>query len=203
GAKERGMNGRAHLRERWTLIAPAFVLLLAVIAIPILRVLWLSFSHADLVGHERFAFAGLDQYERLWNDARWLKALGNTVMFTFSAVAVELFLGLAFALLLHRAFRGRGLVRTLVTLPWVLPTAIMALAWAWIANDSFGVANDLLHRLGLLRTPVAWLGQPATAMAAILLADARKTTPFVTPGLLPRLPGIPHPRVAAPPLARP
>ena len=185
------MNGQSTIRERWTLIAPAFVLLLLVIAIPILRVFWLSFLHADLVGHQRFAFAGFAQYERLWNDERWLRALGNTVMFTCSSVAIELLLGLAFALLLHRAFRGRGLVRTLVTLPWVLPTAIMALAWAWIANDSFGVANDLLHKLGLLRAPVAWLGQPATAMATIILADAWKTTPFVTLVLLAGLQGIP------------
>src|SRR6185369_12715067 len=142
------------LRERWTLIAPAFLLLLAVIVVPILRVLWLSFQHADLVGHQQFAYAGLDQYLRLWHDPRWFAALGNTVMFTFSSVAAELLLGLAFALLLHRAFRGRGFVRALVTLPWVLPTAIMALAWAWIANDSFGVANDILRRLGLLHTPV-------------------------------------------------
>jgi multiple sugar transport system permease protein len=185
------MNGRGTLRERWVLIAPALLLLLAVIAVPILRVLWLSFLHADLVGHQRYTFAGFDQYVRLWNDARWLEALGNTVMFTFSSVAAELWLGLVFALLLHRAFRGRGLVRTLVTLPWVLPTAIMALAWAWIANDSFGVANDLLHRVGLQRAPVAWLGQPATAMATVVLADVWKTTPFVALVLLAGLQGIP------------
>jgi multiple sugar transport system permease protein len=186
------VNGRGSIRERWMLIAPAFVLLLAVIAIPILRVIWLSFLHADLVGNQRFTFAGLDQYVRLWNDARWFRALGNTIMFTCSSVAAELLLGLAFALLLHRAFRGRGLVRALVTLPWVLPTAIMALAWAWIANDSFGVANDLLHRIGLLRAPVAWLGQPATAMATIIAADVWKTTPFVTLVLLAGLQGIPE-----------
>jgi multiple sugar transport system permease protein len=185
------MSGRATIRERWVLIAPAFALLLAVVAVPILRVLWLSLFHADLVGHERFAFAGFDQYVRLWNDARWLRALGNTVMFTCSSVATELLLGLAFALLLHRAFRGRGWVRALVTLPWVLPTAIMALAWAWIANDSFGVANDLLQRLGILRAPVAWLGEPATAMATIVLADTWKTTPFVMLVLLAGLQGIP------------
>lgn len=185
------MNDRGMFRERWLLLAPAFLLLLAVIALPILRVVWLSFLHADLVGHERFTFAGWDQYVRVWNDARWLKALGNTVMFTCSSVATELLLGLAFALLLHRAFPGRGLVRTIVTLPWVLPTAIMALAWAWIANDSFGVANDLLHRVGLLRAPVAWLGYPATAMATVVLADVWKTTPFVTLVLLAGLQGIP------------
>ena len=65
----------------------------AVFVVPILRVLWLSFQHADLVGHERFVFASFDHYHRLWHDPRWFGALGNTVMFTFSSVAAELLLG--------------------------------------------------------------------------------------------------------------
>jgi multiple sugar transport system permease protein len=68
----------------------------------------------------------------------------------------------------------------------------MALAWAWIFNDAFGVANDLLRRLGLLERPVAWLGEPGTAMAAIVLADVWKTTPFVALVVLAGLQGIPE-----------
>src|SRR5262245_5136048 len=191
------MNARGTLGERWILLLPAILLLLAAIALPILRVVWLSFQHADLTGNGQFTFAGFEHYRRLWSDGHWRTALNNTIMFTLASLIAELILGLGFALLLHHAFRGRGLVRALVTLPWVLPTAIMALAWAWIANDSFGVANDLLHRLGLLRTPVAWLGQPATAMATIILADAWKTTPFVTLVLLAGLQGIPEPVIEA------
>jgi multiple sugar transport system permease protein len=68
----------------------------------------------------------------------------------------------------------------------------MALAWVWIFNDSFGVANDLLVRLGLIGRPVAWLGQPGTAMASLVLADVWKTTPFVALIVLAGLQGIPE-----------
>src|SRR5262245_4101334 len=185
------MNARGTLGERWILLLPAILLLLAAIALPILRVVWLSFQHADLTGNGQFTFAGFEHYRRLWSDGHWRTALNNTIMFTLASLIAELILGLAFALLLHQAFRGRGLVRALVTLPWVLPTAVMALAWAWIANDSFGVANDLLRRLGLLHEPIAWLGRPGTAMTTLVIADVWKTTPFVTLVLLAGLQTIP------------
>ncbi len=82
-------------------------------------------------------------------------------------------------------------MRAIVLLPWALPTAVMALAWAWIFNDSFGVANDLLRRAGLAAGPIAWLSGPATAMAALVIADVWKTTPFVALIVLAGLQGIP------------
>src|SRR5262249_44241115 len=135
---------------------------------------------------------GLDQFLRLWRDGRWWTALLNTGVFTASSVALELLLGVGIALLLHQRFRGRGGVRALVMLPWALPTAVMALAWAWIFNDSFGVLNDLLGRLGVLSSPVAWLGRPGTAMAAVVIADVWKSTPFIALIALAGLQGIPE-----------
>jgi multiple sugar transport system permease protein len=83
-------------------------------------------------------------------------------------------------------------VRALVLLPWALPTSVMALAWGWIFNDTFGVLNDLLARSGLLHAPVAWLGSPGTAMIAMIVADVWKTTPFVALIVLAGLQGIPR-----------
>jgi len=113
-------------------------------------------------------------------------------VFTGASVAIEMALGVAIALLLHRRFRGRGAVRAVVMLPWALPTAVMALAWAWIFNDAFGVLNDVLGRLGLLGSPVAWLGGPGTAMLAMVIADVWKTTPFVALIVLAGLQSIPE-----------
>jgi multiple sugar transport system substrate-binding protein len=126
-----------------------------------------------------------------WRDGRFRASLRNTAVFTGFSVALELLLGLGAALLLHETRRGRGLLRAVTLLPWALPTAVMALAWAWIFNDSFGVANDLLHRAGLAREPVAWLSSRAGAMAALVVADVWKTTPFVALILLAGLQGIP------------
>jgi len=165
--------------ERLALLAPAGLLLLVVVAIPIARVV-------------RLGFGGLEPLVRLAGDGRFHGALTNTLVFAGTSVALELVLGVIVALALHRAFPGRGLVRAAVVLPWALPTAVMALAWAWIMNDAFGVANDLLLRIGVIDAPVAWLAGPRTAMAALVLADVWKTTPFVALLALAGLQAIPE-----------
>jgi multiple sugar transport system permease protein len=157
----------------------------------------LSFTRTDIDAGLVTRFAGLDQHLRLWNDARFHAALGNTAVLTGASVLLEAILGTAIALLLHERFRGRGLLRAATLLPWALPTAVMALAWAWIFNDAFGVANDLLLRAGVLEAPIAWLGRPGTAMAAIVLAEVWKTTPFVAVVVLAGLQGIPGPVLEA------
>ncbi|OGF03896.1 MAG: sugar ABC transporter permease [Candidatus Eisenbacteria bacterium RBG_16_71_46] len=188
----RAVRAGVWTRERALLLLPAALLLAVVVVVPVLRVLMLSVNRVELEDGFRLHLAGIEPYLRLWLDGRWWTALRNTAVFTVSSVALEMTLGVAFALVLHRAFRGRGLARALVMLPWALPTAVMALAWAWIFNDSFGVANDLLRRLGLLPHPIAWLGQPVTAMLAMVVADVWKTTPFVALIALAGLQAIPE-----------
>jgi multiple sugar transport system permease protein len=184
------VSGSERTRDRAVLLLPAAILLGIAVVAPVIRVIALSLSRVDIADGAT-VFVGLDSYVRLWGDARWWSSWGNTLVFTGASVVAEMVVGVAFALLLHRTFRGRGWVRALVVLPWALPTAVMALAWGWIFNDAFGVANDLLRRLGLIGAPVAWLGHPATAMAALVVADVWTTTPFVTLVVLAGLQGIP------------
>ena len=186
------MTPRVWTRERMLSLLPAALLLALVVVLPIARVVALSVMRTEMDEGFRLEFAGLDPFVRLWQDGRWWTSLRNTAVFTASSVAAEMVLGIAFALLLHGSFRGRGLARAIVMLPWALPTAVMALAWSWIFNDSFGVANDLLRRLGLASEPIAWLGQGGTAMFAMVAADVWKTTPFVTLIVLAGLQAIPH-----------
>ena len=186
------MTGPASGRERAALLLPALLLLALVVVVPVLRVIQLSFTHVDLEGGMVASWAGLDHHLRVWRDGRWWTALRNTAVFTFASVGLELVLGIGFALVLHQRLRGRGVLRAIVLLPWALPTAVMALAWAWIFNDAFGVANDLLRRAGLIEAPIAWLGEPTSAMAAMVLADVWKTTPFVALIVLAGLQGIPE-----------
>lgn len=185
------MRRGAWTRERLFLLAPALLLLLVVVGIPVLRVAFLSFTRSEMTEGISSQFAGFDSFVRLWQDGRWWMSLRNTFVFTATSVAAEMVMGLGIALALQRAFRGRGLVRAIVMLPWALPTAVMALAWAWIFNDSFGVANDVLQKLRLIGEPVAWLGQAGTAMLAMVVADVWKTTPFVALILLAGLQSIP------------
>ena len=184
-----GRNAADPRRGELLLMAPAAALLLAVVLLPAARILFLSFTRADALGP---GTAGVAPALRLWHDGRWLQALRNTCVLTGASVAIETLLGLAFALVLHARLRARSVLRAVVLVPWALPTAVMALAWAWIFNDTFGVANDVLLRLHLLERPVAWLGEPRLAMAAIVAADVWKTTPFAALVLLAGLQSIPE-----------
>lgn len=182
---------RARL-ERAFLLSPVLLLLALVVAVPALRVLLLGFTRTELADGVVSSWAGFATHVRTLGDGRFLSALRNTAVFTGLSVLLEVTLGTALALLLDRSFRGRGALRAVVLVPWALPTSVMALAWAWIFHDTFGMANDLLLRLGLIAAPVAWLAQPGTAMAALVVADAWKTTPFVALILLAGLQGIPR-----------
>ena len=186
------MTGRSSFREHVLPLLPALALVTLVVGLPILDVVALSFTRVELAGGIATRWAGLQPAARLWQDSRFFDALGNTAVFTGASVTLETLLGVGFALLLDRSFRGRGLVRSVVLIPWALPTAVMALAFSWIFNDSFGVANDLLRRTGLVSGSIAWLSGPRTAMAAIVLSDVWKTTPFVALIVLAGLQGIPE-----------
>jgi multiple sugar transport system permease protein len=135
---------------------------------------------------------GAGHWGALFHDAALPRIALTTLAFAAASVALELALGLAFALLLHRAFPLRGPVRAAALVPWALPTAVMAMSWRWIFNDTYGIANDLAIRLGLLDQGIAWLGRPGTAFAALVVADVWKTAPFVTILILAGLQSIPE-----------
>ncbi len=174
----------------WLLVFPALLLLFLVFAYPIGRACWQSLFTRNLGTELEPVFSGLSNYVRMVQDGRFWQSLGNTTVFTVISVGIELILGMAIALILNHPFRGRGLVRTIAILPWALPTALIALGWAWIFNDQFGIVNDILLRLGLIDTGIAWLGSPGLAMVALIVADVWKTTPFISILLLAGLQSI-------------
>lgn len=174
----------------WLMVAPALLLLLLVYAYPILRSFWLSLFTQNLGTQLEPIFSGLNNYERMMGDSRFWQSLWNTIIFTSASVVLELVFGMAIALILHQAFIGRSLVRTAALLPWALPTALIGLAWTWIFNDQFGVWNDILMHLNIIQTGFNWLGNPTTAMMAVIAADVWKTTPFISILLLAGLQSI-------------
>jgi multiple sugar transport system permease protein len=174
----------------WVLVLPALLLLILVFAYPIGRALWLSLFTRNLGTKLQPVFSGLDNYARMMGDGRFWQSGWTTTVFTVTSVCLELLLGLGIALVLNRSFRGRNLVRTIAILPWALPTALIGLAWTWIFNDQFGVVNDILLRLGLIKTGINWLGEPTLAMASVIFADVWKTTPFISILLLAGLQSI-------------
>lgn len=154
-------------------LSPALVVLGAITAYPLVHVLWLTL-HRRLLIFDIFRFVGLDNYAHLLGDDRYWRALGNTAYFTSASVALEILLGVGFALLLRPVSKGRGALLAVVLLPWAIPTVVSAKMWSWIYNSDFGVLNYLLG------TEVNWLGSPFWAINAAVIMDAWKTTPFVT-----------------------
>ncbi len=174
----------------WLLLLPALLILGLVFIYPITRAFYLSWFTENLGTQLQPVFAGLNNYQRMLGDGRFWQSIYNTSIFTVFSVVLELFLGLGVALVLNKSFFGRGIVRTVAIIPWALPTAVMGLAWAWIFNDQYGVVNDILSRLGLIDTGINWLGTPALAMIALIVADVWKTTPFISIILLAGLQSI-------------
>ncbi|MBV9387736.1 MAG: sugar ABC transporter permease [Chroococcidiopsidaceae cyanobacterium CP_BM_ER_R8_30] len=175
----------------WMLTLPALLLLLLVFAYPIGQAFWLSLFTKNLATQLQPVYSGWNNYVRMVFDGRFWETMQNTTIFTCVSVFLELLLGMGIALVLNQSFPGRGIVRTIAILPWALPTALMALAWAWIFNDQYGVWNDILQRLGLIHTEINWLGEPSLAMMAAIAAEVWKTTPFISILLLAGLQSIP------------
>ena len=174
----------------WLFVLPAAALVGLLVVGPLASVVWLGLRSVMPVFHVD-RFVGLANFAHLLEDTRFWKSLGTTLYFAAVAVSLELLLGLALALMLHRTFAGRGLARTAVLLPWALPTVVAARMWEWIYNPDFGIMNHLLRRAGALEAPLSWLGDPFWAIHAAILADVWKTTPFATLILLAGLSAIP------------
>ncbi len=179
-------------RIGWLFVFPSVALLGLVFAYPIGRAFWLSLFTRNLGTALKPEFSGLENYSRMLIDGHFWQSLANTGVFTAASVTLEFLLGLGIALVLNQSFRGRGALRAIAILPWALPTALMGLVWAWIFNDQYGVWNDILLRLGLIKTGVNWLGEPTLAMLSVIAADVWKTTPFVSILLLAGLQSIPE-----------
>jgi multiple sugar transport system permease protein len=171
--------------------APAAVLVLLIFVYPVLRTLSLSFMHLNLKTGFQPMWAGIDNFARLASDSRFMESLKVTSIFTIVSVALEFLLGLLSAIAVEGIGRGRRSARTLLLIPWTLPTAIIAVLWMWIFNDQFGIINALLLRVGAINSPIAWLGGPQTALVAVIIADVWKAFPFVFVVLLAGLQSIP------------
>ncbi|TET37043.1 MAG: sugar ABC transporter permease [Planctomycetota bacterium] len=169
--------------KRYLFLIPVAILLGLIVFYPVLRCAGLSFTTHDGLG--------FGNYARAFGDARLAATLWNTTVFTVFSLVLEIILGLALALCINVSFRGRGIVRAIVLIPWALPPAVMALGWTWIFNDVYGVASDILYRTGLASEKIAWLATPGKAMLSLVIADVWKTTPFVAIILLAGLQSIP------------
>ena len=178
-------------RLAWGLVLPALLTILLVALFPLVWTFWESLHLHDLrmpwLGRP---FIGFANYLDAVADPRFRGALAHTLFFAATSVTLELVIGLWLALALNQAFRGRGLVRAAVLIPWAIPTVVSALLWRFMFEGQTGIVNAALVDAGILREPIVWFIRPATAWVPVILADVWKTTPFVALLLLAGLQNI-------------
>lgn len=124
-------------------------------------------------------FIGLKAYGNLIKDTRFWKALGHTLIFTVISVGIELVLGMLLALIMNKAMKGIGLVRTVALIPWAIPTAVAAMIWSYLYDGSYGIVSFLFNKLGIINSQSAMLLTSHGAMSAAIIADVWKTTPYM------------------------
>ncbi|MDX0982188.1 ABC transporter permease subunit [Sinorhizobium medicae] len=185
------MTGTWISTRAWLLMLPLLVVRTAVIGWPLIDTVRLSFTDAKLIGTEG-GFVGVDNYARMLTGSNFQRALITTTWFAVISVAAEMVLGVLAALLLNQKFRGRTALRALMILPWALPTVVNATLWRLIYNPEYGALNAGLTQIGILDSYRSWLGEPGTALAALIVADCWKNFPLVALIALAALQAVPR-----------
>jgi multiple sugar transport system permease protein len=175
----------------YSYLVPAALCMLATVVVPIGLAIKMSLYNDILYKPKDYGFIGLGNYLRLIEDPVFWLSLWNSVVWVFGSVILQFIAGFAAALLLHQAFRGRALVRTLTLLPWIIPGVVVGLIWEWLYQPNYGVINDLLIKAGWMQDRVAWLSSPDLAMGAVVFTNVWRGIPFFAIMLLAGLQAIP------------
>jgi multiple sugar transport system permease protein len=181
-------------RRHWAylLIAPSLILVLIIVVYPIFSGVLLSFQEMRLNRPKLNGFIGLEHYAELLQDSVFLRASINTLWWVVFGILSQFLLGMITALALNRKLRGMQLARTLVLIPWFLPSVVAGNMWVLLLDSRLGVLNDIMVKLGILQSYKAWFADPDTAFPAALLVALWQGFPFFALLLLAGLQGIPE-----------
>lgn len=173
------------------MLIPAAIILLCVILYPILNAIGMSFQFYVISRWKERRFVGLENYIKILSDDAFHVAIVNSLRWVFITVPSQFLVGLILALLLNRKFKGRGFIRSICMIPWVTSGVVIALMWSWIYNSNFGVLNDILKRIGLISTNIAFLANHDTALNSQIVVMIWQGIPFFTVMLLASMQSIP------------
>src|ERR1044071_5766545 len=186
--QRRRSRGLSERRLAFAMVSPSMLLIALVAAYPILYAVWLSLHEYSVrvAGLSRWAGPlGLNNYKTALQNSEFWDAMVTTLIFTVSSVFLELLIGLAMALAMHKAFRGQGALRTVVLVPWAILTVVTAIMWKTMFVSPYGFVNTILG------TSTVWLGSEPQALIVIIIADVWKTAPFMALLILAGLQVIP------------
>ena len=167
------------------MFAPAATYIVLLIGFPFLLALFYAFSDAR-IGSNELHFVGLENFRSILQSPSFIKAVKNSIIFTVVAQIVVLVCSNILSIALEKPFRGRGLIRFLILLPWVAPVSLGTIGWKWILDSIYSVITWVLVWLGFVNkySPPMWLGQEGLAMASVILVHCWRLIPFSTVILL-------------------
>jgi len=175
----------------YALLAPVVIYLVAFQFYPLFETIRISFYDYSLISGNKMTFAGLDNYERLFNsDRNFWTIMFNSVIWVFGSTILQFMLAVPAALILSQKLRARGLWRGLMMVPWVSPVIIVGLIWKWIYDGHNGLLNHYLTDINLISENIIWLGDEFWVWPALLLTSAWKGFPYITLMLMAGLTGI-------------
>jgi trehalose/maltose transport system permease protein len=179
--------GNPERRTAYYMVLPSLLIIVIIAFFPILYGIVLSLTNSTIAGFG--SFVGFENYTEMFQNPDFREGLYNTVIFTVVSVAMEFIIGLGIALAINRAFRGRGLVRAAVLVPWAFPTVIAAVMWRLMFQSQVGIIQYVAGAMGIISDPI--LSNRSLLLIASILVDVWKTTPFVALLLLAGLQVIP------------
>ncbi|CAN5799775.1 sugar ABC transporter permease [soil metagenome] len=179
--------GNRERRTAYYMVLPSLLIIVIIAFFPILYGIVLSLTDSTISGFG--SFIGFENYTDMFQDSDFRQGFYNTVVFTVVSVAMEFVIGLGIALAINRAFRGRGLVRAAVLVPWAFPTVIAAVMWRLMFQSQVGIIQYLAGAMGIISQPI--LSSGTLLLIASILVDVWKTTPFMALLLLAGLQVIP------------
>jgi len=167
----------------YVLLLPGLLILTAFIGWPFITSLWLSVTDQS-VSTSVARFVGLENFTGALRSQIFLQTVRNTFVYTGVTVVFKLGLGLGLAVLMNQSFRLKNLARAALLLPWIVPTALSAIAWLWLFDATFSVFNWAIVRSGIADRGINWLGEGAWAMTSISIANIWRGTPFFAISIL-------------------
>lgn len=186
----RRWHGRGRLTP-YLFLSPALLVLAAVVVYPLAFSVYLSLHNYVLSRPLDREFVGLGNFADVLGDPLFWASAARTAIWIVGVVVPQLVLGMLVAVFLNQAFRARAALRGIVLLPWVTPSAAVALTWVWMLHPDFGVINDLIRRVGFLGPPRGWLVSADTALPTVMVATIWQGVPFFAVMLLAAMQTIP------------
>jgi len=175
------------------MFGPALLYIAALIGFPFLLAIFYAFSDAR-IGSTSIHYVGLENFRSILQSPSFHKAVANSIIFTLTAELIVIVCANILSIALEKPFRGRGLVRFLILLPWVAPVSLGTIGWKWILDSIYSVITWVLITLGFVSqfSPPMWLGEPKLAMASVILVHCWRLIPFSTVILLAGRAAIPR-----------